>query len=1466
MARAKSYGDWYRTVYSNPNLISRVAIATNTIHYDELGNPLKSKGDIDINVLLDSIPKEIIEAKFKASSSKIKAQFLLDEQIIKNTYKIKAGNYYTFYKEGNTIKISKETNKIINVGQQFRDAKPLKVSRVLFPVNSNDFIEKWNIFEQELKNNNIKPERLFSSYRADKKGNFRLGAHNEPVMDLFNKNGKYYIRYPNKPNPYMQRAMTESKIPISAEDYPAVGKAAGAAGILYLLLKAQEGILMHDSKVALDNSRDSVFKMCGMYPEDARLYYETAAKDLYDKYKKCKTEWDNNVFLEDCDDQLIGSELEVFFWNFLTDKCAAAEANDLVLLSGTNMYKLYEFYLEMPLHKKCSQSFFYDLLLDRGKSVNKKIVPDVECKEYFIDAHLYIKYLNIGYHRKKLHAETDIKDADLVMISPDYNGAQLIKEACKKEYYPLWRGRMQNKEWIDNAYCVDNLENYLKGMHSILIKPETEEPFNVQINVQLVPASVPEIDCYNSNIHTADECSYIFEENSLFTEPYFSTTDYRIESGSVLAYTEVPSNVDINTILFDISGVKDSNEEYPQSPSIYVGEDNDVDYQVYGELREDRVVQKELKLIEQGPNYNVYTTIAPKEIKIIKSDLILNNISKVKVYIEDDPVYEGNVENEESINLTAEIKDYILDCNSSDGLCTIPLKIETIDIEDLDMIFELHYIPYDVALQKKVQEIIDECNSDSCEVLIKISASNINVTDLKYRYKYKNTQPILEPISNISVTEKEEIVLNPVATDADGNNLLFIFPEPFDENGKWKTTRGDSGNYTIEIRVSDGLLSDSKNVNIEVKPLSLHAPDLQHIPDITVKEGDLVTIIANATDPDNDDLIYSINDSRFTQNGNIFRWQTKEGDSGCNAVNREEIILHVHSAPNTNNVDTGFTLVEPLPSHKNYRESNSSDFGQASSAKPKSNYIGIQSFTQSTCNSASGYSWCYEGVYRDDSSYCEAEYKIHGKFIDQQSRVCNIDGQQETCFIGDQATTRVSYEEADDLFIVRDFDTWDECLKTHIECNAYGCAWDSHVREISPGTVVLETAPAKIRNYAFVAYDNDPCYTGYDVWVYGAAGYTGKWNGQYEYYIVRCLEDSDCGIGKQCDRSGNWQNWRCVNDPCASVTCNDYCDGYTKYYSGQCNNGQCAYQIEQNSVDCGYDPCLSKTCDDICHSFTRYYNGRCIDGQCHYNFEFNSSICGFDPCSDVTCNDYCDGYTRYYNGQCSNGQCNFDLEYNSSECGYVENCSRTINVRISVTDGKETIYQDISITILSINSSIETETCSPNWVLNDTWSECEDNIKTCNYYDENNCNTTEGKPDDMRERCYVYATRSTSATNNPEIKLWFKHCVISDAPVGGGYAGNSTIAFDINDDDRLDSLIMDSIAAGFPEQELAHTTPEGYKIKRLQIDNNWNNLAIEADGYNYLYSMGGGCAGSIEGDNSTEVCVNLQDEVIACPT
>jgi len=80
----------------------------------------------------------------------------------------------------------------------------------------------------------------------------------------------------------------------------------------------------------------------------------------------------------------------------------------------------------------------------------------------------------------------------------------------------------------------------------------------------------------------------------------------------------------------------------------------------------------------------------------------------------------------------------------------------------------------------------------------------------------ENFCPILPEIEDMVALEGDLIILDINATDLNGDDLVFYYSSPFDSNGEWLTNYKDSGNYTMEVNVSDGQCQDSWAFNLEV--------------------------------------------------------------------------------------------------------------------------------------------------------------------------------------------------------------------------------------------------------------------------------------------------------------------------------------------------------------------------------------------------------------------------------------------------------------------------------------------------------------------------------------------------------------------------------------------------------------------------------------------------------------------------
>jgi hypothetical protein len=108
-------------------------------------------------------------------------------------------------------------------------------------------------------------------------------------------------------------------------------------------------------------------------------------------------------------------------------------------------------------------------------------------------------------------------------------------------------------------------------------------------------------------------------------------------------------------------------------------------------------------------------------------------------------------------------------------------------------------------------------------------------------------------LTKITVQEGEVVTLKPQVQDPDDDTITYTFSEPVGADGKWQTQRGDAGTYEVTVTASDGQLKDSQKVLVVVEGIN-NPPVLEEIPDVTVNEGETVSLRPIATDPDGDSV------------------------------------------------------------------------------------------------------------------------------------------------------------------------------------------------------------------------------------------------------------------------------------------------------------------------------------------------------------------------------------------------------------------------------------------------------------------------------------------------------------------------------------------------------------------------------------------------------------------------------------
>lgn len=83
-----------------------------------------------------------------------------------------------------------------------------------------------------------------------------------------------------------------------------------------------------------------------------------------------------------------------------------------------------------------------------------------------------------------------------------------------------------------------------------------------------------------------------------------------------------------------------------------------------------------------------------------------------------------------------------------------------------------------------------------------------------------NRPPVLKPLQDIEVNENELITISPKATDADGDKLVFTMSKPVGDDGSWRPSYADSGEYVITVTASDGTDTVKTSLKVTVKDVN----------------------------------------------------------------------------------------------------------------------------------------------------------------------------------------------------------------------------------------------------------------------------------------------------------------------------------------------------------------------------------------------------------------------------------------------------------------------------------------------------------------------------------------------------------------------------------------------------------------------------------------------------------------------
>ncbi len=161
----------------------------------------------------------------------------------------------------------------------------------------------------------------------------------------------------------------------------------------------------------------------------------------------------------------------------------------------------------------------------------------------------------------------------------------------------------------------------------------------------------------------------------------------------------------------------------------------------------------------------------------------------------------------------------------------------------------------DAGLYTVTVTATDSTNLSTSQIL------HINVRNI-------NRPPVLNDLADITVNEGDLAVINPVATDSDGDAVTFYYSAPFDTTGKWLTGYSDSGSRVITVTASDRIDTVTKDVNVIVNNINRPPEAALTVNKYTASPNETLTITLSAVDPDGDAMTYSIlRDSEVISSG-----------------------------------------------------------------------------------------------------------------------------------------------------------------------------------------------------------------------------------------------------------------------------------------------------------------------------------------------------------------------------------------------------------------------------------------------------------------------------------------------------------------------------------------------------------------------------------------------------------------------
>ncbi len=153
--------------------------------------------------------------------------------------------------------------------------------------------------------------------------------------------------------------------------------------------------------------------------------------------------------------------------------------------------------------------------------------------------------------------------------------------------------------------------------------------------------------------------------------------------------------------------------------------------------------------------------------------------------------------------------------------------------------------PVDIAKDIKTQPIESEkdvkIEDNKTETKPTVALSNVKLVAVKGKdYDYE-----------LRAKETDLIKLDVVVDDPDKDKITLTYSSPLSADGTWQTKEGDAGEYMVEVKASDGKLTDKKKIKLFIDVLN-HAPTIEIKENFTFREGEKIVLKPKVSDQDGD--------------------------------------------------------------------------------------------------------------------------------------------------------------------------------------------------------------------------------------------------------------------------------------------------------------------------------------------------------------------------------------------------------------------------------------------------------------------------------------------------------------------------------------------------------------------------------------------------------------------------------------